>query len=564
MKLGEYLLKHNYITKNELNDALAKQRDTTNVPSKQLGNILLSLGIVTEEEITKALTEHSNGHDMYTPILNNEITKELTTLFPIEQFRPHNMVPIVYNKQTQTLTLGTTVDNPPAIDLSVSTLKERFPKVRIQVFKVLEHSYAIFFNRYAELSNKDFNLPTIPVNAVEKLRQIYRAAIELGSSDLHIFNTDDKVKVQFRVSRTLQDYDRVDIPKSMKGDIDRALANQCNLSQMELSLGQIDASANDLLGDAQWKARVNMQETVRGFAHVLRLIPRFSVIKGIHSLNLSPGPSAYLKDLTQARSGLILVTGPMGSGKNWTITSMIVEVNDGKKYIVSVEDPVEIFIDGVNQVSIDSKNTSFGSFGRGILRQDCDVMYLGEIRDIDSLDVAIRGGLGGMLVVSTLHTKSVGEIYPRMESIDGTAYKKAMSALTGMINQRLVKKLCPDCKQEIKFNDLPDRDRLIFQSSLKEITGKSVKYSGKLYKAVGCPTCKGSGYKGAVVCMEYLKIDSTIRQELLNCTDALVADRKIRLKTIEDGTAIEFDGLQRLKEGLTDVQSLVAEGVFKP
>lgn len=565
IRLGEYLVNNEYITKDELEDALLKQQDTTNVQSRQLGNILLSLGIMTESEVTTALNEHSGGFDRYKPILDKEITIALVTKFPLENFSELNILPVEYIEEKQTLLVGTVLDNTASIELALARVRDLYPKIKFVVSKVLEHSYATFFNRYAKVSNKAYELPTIQVNATEKLKQIYRAAVDMGASDIHIFWTSTDVIIKFRVARDFITYDRVHIPLSMREEVDRSLANQCNLPQGELNLGQIDAAASDLLRDGKWKARVNMQQSVKGMAHVLRLIPKFQVIGGFNSLNLTPGPREYMEELISDRSGLVLVTGPMGSGKNYTITGMVVELNDGNSYIVTVEDPVEMLIEGVVQVEINSKTTSFGDFGRSILRQDCDVMYLGEIRDQPSLETAIKGGNAGMLVMSTLHTKSVSEVFTRIDTIDKTAYKQAVGALTGLLNQRLIRKLCPHCKQEIKFEDLPEREQYIASATLQTIMGttKNVKYKGKLYRAVGCPACKGRGYKGAAVCIEYLKMSPSLRQELGRCKDTVDAEKVVRAAALADKTSIEFDGLYRLREGIVDITSLIKEGVFR-
>ncbi|WP_275372776.1 GspE/PulE family protein [Clostridium tertium] len=564
IRLGEYLISKQYITEDELNDALAKQQNITNIQSRQLGNILLSLGIMTENEMTEALNEHSGGVTNYRPILSISITDEITKEFPISTFKNLDMIPLNFDNKTSTLELGTILDSTASIELALTSLRDIYPRVKLKVSRVLEHSYAIFFNEYSKMCNADLKMPSIQVNANEKLRQIFRDAIELSASDIHIFGVSSGVRIQFRVARDLIMYDRVTIPLSMKQEIDRCMTVLCNLPTSVLAQGQIDTTADELLGDGKWKGRVNLQNTVRGFSITMRLIPKFDAIKGFNSLNFTEPPRKYMEELIKARSGLILVTGPMGSGKNNTITGMVVELNDSTRYITTIEDPVEMYIDGVNQVSIDSKTTSFGQFGRSILRQDCDVLYLGEIRDIPSLDTAIQGGLEGMIVMSTLHTKSVGEIFSRIDSIDKTAYKKAVAALTGIINQRLIRKLCPNCKKEIKFEDLDDREKMVTLVALQKITGSKVKYAGKLYKAAeeGCPHCKGRGYKGAVVCIEFLNLTPALRTRLARCTDTVQAEEIVREATIKDKTSIEYDGINRLQQGVVDIASLISEGVF--
>lgn len=565
-RFGEFLVNNNYITDGELEDALKKQENVTKIASKQIGNIIMSLGILNEEQITKALNDHSGGMLNYLPISDINITKVLVDKFPLNRFKDLNVLPLRFDATTNTLELATTLDSNATIELAINNIREIYSRITIRVHRVLEYSYINLHNIIASISDTDnTHMPTIEITAKEKLRQIYRDAIKIKASDIHIFCVSEGVKIQFRVARDLFDYNKVIIPLDMKENIDQAILVQCNLSLSLAKEGQIDAAINDLLEDNKWKSRVNIQKTIRGRSITMRLIPKFDAITGFDALGLTDNPKKYLQDLIKSRSGMILVTGPMGSGKNWTITSMVVTLNDGKKYIVTVEDPVEIPINGVNQVEIDSRTTSFGSFGKSILRQDCDVMYLGEIRDPESLDAAIQGGIEGMLVMSTLHTKSVGEVFSRIDSIDKTAYKTSVAAFTGLINQRLIRKLCPHCKKEINFDGLEPHEKVIMSENLKVMYSKDKppKYKGKLYKSIGCPMCLDRGYAGATVCMEYLQFNDTLRTKLASCKDSVEAENLIREITLREGTSIEFDGLKRLVDGTVDVKSLISEGVFK-
>lgn len=564
-RFGEFLVSNNYITEGELQDALKKQENVTKIASKQLGNIIMSLGILNEEQITKALNEHSGGLTNYLPISNIVLTKSLVDTYPLSRFQSLNMLPLRFDANTNTLELATNLDSSASIELAINSIREVYSRLSLRVHRVLEYSYINLYNNLADISNIKTQIPTIEITAKEKLRQIYRDAIKIKASDIHIFCVANGVKIQFRVARDLVDYNKVVIPIEMKENVDQAILVQCDLSLSLAKEGQIDAAIVDLLEDNKWKARVNIQKTIRGRSITMRVIPKFDAITGFDALGLTEKPKNYLKGLIKSRSGMILVTGPMGSGKNWTITSMVVTLNDGKKYIVTVEDPVEIPINGVNQVEIDSRTTSFGSFGKSILRQDCDVMYLGEIRDPESLDAAIQGGIEGMLVMSTLHTKSVGEVFSRIDSIDRSVYKTAVAAFTGLINQRLIRKLCPHCKKEIDFNSLEPSEKHIMSENLKTMFNRSKppKYNGKLYKAVGCPMCLDRGYAGATVCMEFLQFSNELRNKLAACENSVEAENLIRELTLKEGTSIEFDGLTRLAEGTVDVHSLISEGVFK-
>ena len=368
----------------------------------------------------------------------------------------------------------------------------------------------------------------------------------MGASDVHVEPFENEVRVRARVDGSLQNM--LSIPKESQNTLITRIKILANLNIAEKRIPQdgriltnIDGKAVDL--------RVSILPTVNGEKVVIRILSKDSSLMNKESLGMRKDDMKKLEQILQNPFGIILVTGPTGSGKSTTLYAVLNELNTIDKNIITVEDPVEFMVDGINQVNVNSKaGLTFASGLRSILRQDPDIIMVGEIRDGETAEIAIRAAITGHVVLSTLHTNDAPSSVARLVDMGIEPYLISTS-VTGIIAQRLVRKVCTKCAKKYYASEYE-----------KRILGRDSDEKIILTKGEGCPHCNGTGYKGRIGIYEILPIERNVR-------DAITAGKNsdvLKDIAIKDGMkTLRMACMEHVYEGITTVDELLRVAVVR-
>lgn len=385
---------------------------------------------------------------------------------------------------------------------------------------------------------KEFNFEKTPV--VEIVNDILIDASKRGASDIHFDPHDDILKVRIRIDGELMDYSS--IPKSIEKNLITRIKIISGMNITESRLPQ-DGAIKATLEDIDLDLRVSAIPTNKGEKIVIRILDYSLSLAGLESLGFSQENYKKVLKMIASPNGIILVTGATGSGKSTTVYSILQRLNKENTNIISVEDPIEMDIEGINQIQTNSEiGLDFATVLRSILRQDPNIIMIGEIRDTETAKIAVRASITGHLVLTTLHTNDSLNTIERLLDMDVERYLLA-SALTGIISQKLARKLCPHCRKLRPTNEYE-------KNIIKRVTGKDV---NEIYTTVGCDSCK-NGYSGRIAIHEVLIIDQTIK-------DAISSNvKKEQLRHLvynSDVTSLLQDGITKVLEGYTTLEELL-------
>lgn len=380
-----------------------------------------------------------------------------------------------------------------------------------------------------------FNTPIVDI-----VNSIILDSVKAGASDIHMDHIDSCLKVRIRVDGILNDY--ADIPNEVKQNVITRVKIMAGMNITETRLPQ-DGAIKTELGGMDLDMRVSSLPTKKGEKIVIRILDYSRSMKGIEYLYFSEDNYKKILKVLGIPNGIILVTGATGSGKSTTVYSFLKKLNVRGTNLITVEDPVEMDIEGINQVQVNSDiGLDFATVLRSILRQDPNVIMIGEIRDTETAKIAVRASITGHLVLSTLHTNNSLTTIERLLDMDVERYLLA-SGLSGIISQKLARKLCDKCK---RLRDTTNVEKEMF----KKFLGLDIK---KVYEEVGCPECSG-GYKGRIALQEVLIISPTIRDAISSKLD------KTQLRDLvysDDVITLLQDGLYKVIAGLTTSDEVI-------
>lgn len=553
--LGDILVSRCVISEEQLLSALDQQRET----HKRLGEILISLGFVTEEQITEA---RSLQFDVgYVNLQEQECEPEAVALVSESTARTYNLVPfrLVGNR------LVVAMADP--LDVEAVDLVQYETKCRVDPMLATEWRIAEVLTKLYGGSSSD-DLQNIAQQAVsdsdmtvreeehgedidEVKRQTTRApvvrmvnvlltqGVRRKSSDIHIEPRRDHVDVRYRIDGELHLVKS--LPKTLHAAITSRIKVMSDLDIAERRLpqdGRVSVRVDNRLVDL----RVSTSPIVYGERVVLRILDRASGIIPLEELGFASRELTLFRSMVTRPHGIILVTGPTGSGKTTTLYAALNILKSEHTNIMTVEDPVEYELDGINQTNVHSRiGLTFANQLRAILRQDPDIVLVGEIRDTETADVAFRAALTGHLVLSTLHCNDAPSAVTRLIDQDVEPFLVG-SAINGVVAQRLVRVLCPDCKAAYE----PDERTL----SLFGLTPDS---RVTLYNAVGCPNCDNSGYKGRMSINEIMVMSDELRR--LTMVKAPASELR-RVAVAEGMRTMAQDGLEKALAGLTTIEEV--------
>ena len=375
---------------------------------------------------------------------------------------------------------------------------------------------------------------------VDVVNQILLDSARLGASDIHFDHSDSCLKIRIRIDGVLNDY--ADVPNSVKNNVVTRIKIISGMNITETRLPQ-DGAIKTNLGGMDLDMRVSTLPTKKGEKIVIRILDYSRSLQGIEYLLFSEDNYKKVLNMLEDPNGIILVTGATGSGKSTTVYSFLQKLNVKGTNLITVEDPVEMDIEGINQVQVNSEiGLDFATVLRSILRQDPNVIMIGEIRDSETAQIAVRASITGHLVLSTLHTNNSLTTIERLLDMDVERYLLA-SALSGIVSQKLARKLCDKCK---KIRPTTPYEKEMF----KQFINLDV---NEVYTAVGCPECSG-GYRGRVAIQEVLLISPDIRDAI----NAKITKAELR-KLVYNSDVITLlqDGLYKVLAGFTSIEEIV-------
>ncbi len=544
------------IKKKDVDDILAES-ERLNTPAR---DYLLLKEITTEATELEALAEYHCMPCIELDMLT--IDKNLMDKFAFSLIKKHKFIPISLDKDgTLTVAVGRPLDcNAVSVISTVYNCKLDFiltPPTQIDryidsIAAVISTSKALkdlnsekdesLFAQAQEMDVITQRDDVINNPAVRLVDSIIKEAIPYRASDIHIEPFEKKVNVRYRIDGDLQD--RADFPIESYPVICARLKIMSGMDIAEHRIPQ-DGRINMLIGNKEYDFRVSSLPTVFGEKFVIRILDKSSFHFTRQDLGFNEAESAVIDKMLARPHGIILLTGPTGCGKSTTLYSFLKELNKPTVNIVTVEDPVEYTMPGVNQTQINPKaNLTFASALRAILRQDPDIVMVGEIRDEETAEIAVRAAITGHLVFSTLHTNDAPGAVLRLEDMGIQDYLVS-DALVGVIAQRLVKRLCPACKKRGKTN-----------AKEMEILGISDPIS--VFRPQGCQFCNNTGYKGRIAVHEIMYVNEDMKSSISTEQNL----ESLRSKSLENGMCSLWDSCKELVEsGVTSIQELMTLSV---
>jgi type IV pilus assembly protein PilB len=555
--LSDILYEKGLIVEEQLDRILKIQKDTGNDFQK----IIIDLDIIKKDEMMLALADEIGVK--YVNLNDINIDPTIVVLIPEEMARRHQLIAIDKDEKKLTVAMANPLDVFAHDELkirlgydidSVLSYGEDIYKALDEVFGVTDEwdqvigkieNMQVTVLKEEEKEAADISAiaesEEAPVIALVNL--IILRSIKENASDIHIepFG-EDTLRVRYRIDGILHDV--MSLPRNLQLAIVSRIKIMSELDIAERRLPQ-DGRIQVNVGGRKINIRVSILPAVTGESVVLRILDPSSILLELDSLGFSPDILPKFLSLIKKPNGIILVTGPTGSGKSTTLYTALNLLNSTEKKIMTIEDPVEYRLKGISQVQAKPKiGLTFAAGLRSFLRQDPDIMLVGEIRDKETAEIAVQAALTGHIVLSTLHTNDAPSSVIRLVDM-GIEPFLISSSVIGVIAQRLVRKICPKCKKEIKIT--PDIKKIMdeYEINSNEIT---------LYKGEGCPYCKNTGYKGRVAIFELMVITENIRELIIKN----ISTGKLREVAVKEGMCLlKGDGIKKVCEGLTTIDEVL-------
>ncbi len=548
--LGEILVADGVTTPEMITAALNRMQTT----GERLGEALVALGAVTKDDVLKALAVQNNLPYLFRGELPSPlpVVKNLSPKY----LRQYVVCPIAVEGGLLTVATADPLNPMIVDDLRQSTGLD----VRIVVspgegiLEAIDRTYdgaATPLQRIVEgleeergpegeedvnhLRDMAFEAPVIRL-----VNLLVESAIAAEASDIHIEPFEDTLRVRYRIDGIL--FDQESPPRRLRDAVTSRIKLMAEMNIAERRLPQ-DGRIRVSLHGRRVDIRVSTIPTVHGESIVMRLLDRASVFLPLEKLGFGSDTLKHFEALIQRPHGILLVTGPTGSGKTTTLYAALEKINSPDRKILTIEDPVEYQLKGVNQIPVKPKiGLSFATGLRHIVRQDPDVILVGEIRDLETVDIAIQAALTGHMVFSTLHTNDAPGAIPRLQDMGAEPYLIA-SVLEGVLAQRLVRRICQVCRAP----ETPSAAEI-------EALGVEAPPGVTLYRGLGCDECRNTGYRGRTAIYELFTITEDVRSLILR----RASSREIRRLAVEAGmTTLRMDGWSRACEGVTTVEEVL-------
>lgn len=553
--LGQLLVQSGVITEEQLQTAL-QQQDLARGEKGLLGRVLVGLNYCTEDDIARVLARKTGLP--YISLESYPVDSSATALIPPEIARRYQALPIGFDNDKllvammhpgdlialDDLRIITGCDVQPVIcaDSELQAAIERYASTRAETSQGFEEAFAA----------EDFAIPDIPEldedtlrPAVQLANQIFNEAVRAEASDIHIEPLEKGMRVRFRIDGVLHDVMHPN--RKMHPTLVSRIKVMAGMDIAERRLPQ-DGRITLRTDGKTIDVRVASLPTAYGEKLTLRLLDRSAKLITLEQLGFPPAELKKYRDITRLPYGFILVTGPTGSGKSTTLYATLSVLNTVDKHIVTVEDPIEYRLDGLNQMQVNTRaGFTFATGLRAILRNDPDIIMIGEIRDQETARIAVESALTGHLVLATLHTNDAAGAITRLSDMGIETFLIA-SSLVGVLAQRLARVLCPHCKQPYEIG----RDQLL--TMIPDFPVRQDEAAVKLYSPRGCLRCNNTGYRGRIGIFELLLVDEEIRR----LTTRQASSSEIKKAAVEAGMiTLRKDGLMKAREGITSLEEIL-------
>ena len=547
VRIGDKLVESGYITNEQLERALSLQRGT----GKRVGEILIEQGLINAETLTSVLTDLLNIESInLTPSM---IDQSATSLIPENICKRYQVFPFKLENNKLHVAMSDPQDRVAIQDLRRISGKEILAYICSigEINQAIDNCYSNAdlnkaINEYVKttkiMQKGDLALED-DVNAAPIVRLVHsvlESAVRTKASDIHIERDGEYMRIRFRVDGILREHMKTSA-KPYRAVVSR-IKIMASLNISEKRLPQ-DGRIIQTIDNKSIDFRVSTMPTSKDEKVVMRVLDKASYLVGKQKLGLNDDAIKLYDELLSKPYGLILVVGPTGSGKTTTLYSMLNQLNSIEKNILTIEDPIEYELEGINQSQINIKaGLDFSGALRAFMRQDPDIIMVGEIRDYDTSEIAIRAALTGHLVLSTLHANTAVGAISRLLDMNVPGYLLT-SSIIGVISQRLVRKLCPHC-MEAKSAEIGEKQAL----------GLPINQEVTVYKPVGCPRCSNQGYKGRIGVYEILTLDKDIR----NLINSGAKEDEILEKAKANGMQLlKDDAVLKVLSGDTSIEEML-------
>ena len=563
-KIGRILTKMGKSSREQVHEALSVQKNSPT--KKKVGEILAELGYCNPRDVREALAAQAGMS--YMDLKGFEVTEELQKVIPSENVRSFEVVPVEYNANARRLKIAMkTPDNFRAVDdlrilmgFNVEAvvaepdevdrlIQKHFSKAEsmTEVVSALadDSKFAGLTGRGDQSIDLDALKEAAGSNEVMKLvNLVLLQAIKDKASDIHFEPFENEFKMRYRIDGVL--YEMVPPPKQLGPAITSRVKVMANLDIAERRLPQ-DGRIELTLGGKPVDLRIAVLPTMHGESVVMRVLDRSNVELSLDRLGLRTDDLSTVRRLINKPNGIVVVTGPTGSGKTTTLYAALAELNTVDTKILTAEDPVEYDIDGLCQCQVNVEaETTFAKLLRSFLRQDPDIILVGEIRDLETAQIAVQASLTGHLVLSTLHTNDAPSSIVRLLDLGLEAFLLT-ATIEGVIAQRLVRTVCSQCKEQYT----PKEEELMeLALRVEDVAGK------KFFRGRGCDRCHKSGYKGRMALYEIMTIDDELRELVMKAASTSVLRERARRKGMR---SLREVGLLGIYEGQTTIDEVVRE-----
>jgi general secretion pathway protein E len=555
-KLGDVLVEQGWISPEGLEDGLAAQAEN----GEKLGQILVQQKKITERELLEALALQLDLEVMES-IDDKELRFDLVEKLPIQYLKKHLIFPFQSEHGTLRMAVNDPLDLEVLDDLRilygvdeikpvlvpareiVSAINRTYGQANDTAEQIIqdmdqgEESHHLFteLEEGGDLLDETSEAPIIKL-----VNHVFGQAVKSQASDIHIEPYQQHLQVRFRLDGVLHNV--LSPPRRLHAAIVSRIKVMARLDIAEKRLPQ-DGRMEVKIGERLVDVRVSCLPTAFGERVVLRLLEKSGKLLSLEEVGLTSAALAEMKKLLQLSHGIILVTGPTGSGKTTTLYAALSYINSPDRNILTIEDPIEYQLDGIGQMQVNPKiNLTFASGLRSMVRQDPDVILVGEIRDRETADIAIHAALTGHLVFSTLHTNDAASAVTRLIDMDIEPFLVS-SAVQAIIAQRLVRVLCPHCKEPYEPEEAQWTELGLEKDTL-----------GPIFRAKGCEKCLETGYRGRTGIYEFLRMTESIKGLVLQTSDSNQIGRAARK---EGMVSLREDGIQKVIEGKTTISEVL-------
>lgn len=569
LKLGELLTKAKLITPQQLQQALEEQKQS----GGRVGEHLVRLNYVTEEDILDCLSQQYGVPSIN--LRHFEIDESIIRLIPADVARKYQFIPVSKTGATLTVAMADPTNVFAMDDITFITgyrvepvvaseeaLREAIDRYygtthALELKKVMEDLSTVeeasleVLEEEEELDVHDLEQSADEAPVVRLVNLILTDALKRGASDIHVEPYEKSYRVRFRIDGIL--YEIMNPPMKLKEAIASRLKILAKLDIAEKRLPQDGRIKIKMKFQGKLKEldyRVSTLPTLHGEKIVMRLLDKDNLMLDMTKLGFEKASLKWFEEAIFQPYGMVLVTGPTGSGKTNTLYSSLSRINTPEVNIMTAEDPVEFQLPGVNQVQMkEGIGLNFAAALRSFLRQDPNIVLVGEVRDFETAEIAIKAALTGHLVLSTLHTNDAPSTINRLMNMGIEPFLVATS-VNLIVAQRLIRRVCQKCKQP---EDVPVQ--ALLNIGFPEAEAPNI----QLFKGRGCDACNQRGYKGRVGLYEVMRVTEDMRELILSGASAT----ELRRKALEEGMiSLRYSGLQKIRDGVTTIEEVVRETVL--